>query len=335
MLINSLYKFIAKRLSPAGKNAQLTVLTYHRVLLDQDILFHHEVTCASFNAQLLRLKAVFNVLPLFDAVEHLKAGTLPDRAACITFDDGYADNATNAALILQRHGLTATFFIATAYLNGGRMFNDTVIESIRRCQSSGLDLTALGLGQYDLATSDAKVSAIGQILPQIKYLPWAERETLAAHIAKLAFSGTLPDNLMMTTDQLKGLQRAGMEIGGHTARHPILAKLDADAVRREIFSGRQFLEDALGVPVRLFAYPNGKPGIDFLPEQANIVRELGFAAAVTTQSGAASQSTDPYQLPRFTPWRPDVACFIPELLINLRNSRRVIWSRREPLCLIH
>jgi len=324
MLINSFFKFIANRLSPSGENARLTILIYHRVLLDKDILFHHEVTCASFNAQLLRLKAVFNVLPLFEAVERLKAGTLPARAACITFDDGYADNATNAALILQRHGLTATFFIATAYLNGGRMFNDTVIESIRRCQSGKLDLTTLGLGEYDLSTPAAKVSAIGQILPHIKYLPFEEREAVAAKIAKLAFSGELPDNLMMTTEQLKGLRVAGMEIGGHTARHPILAKLDAEAVKQEILAGKNFLEDALGMPVRLFAYPNGKPGIDFLPGQANIVRELGFAAAVTTQSGAASPSGDPYQLPRFTPWRPNVACFIPELLINLRNSRRAI-----------
>jgi len=91
-------------------------------------------------------------------------------------------------------------------------------------------------------------------------------------------------------------------------------------VKREILAGRQFLEDALGVSVRLFAYPNGKPVIDFLPEQACMVRELGFAAAVTTQSGAASRSTDPYQLPRFTPWRHDVTNFIPELLNNLRKT---------------
>jgi len=324
MLINSFYKFIANRLSPAGANARLTILIYHRVLLEQDLLFHHEVTCASFNEQMLRLKAVFNVLSLFDAVERLKAGTLPARAACITFDDGYADNATNAALILQRHGLTATFFIATDYLNGGRMFNDTVIESIRRCPLARLDLTCLGLGKHDLSTHAEKVGTVSQILSQIKFLPLEVREEISANIAKLAVSGKLPDNLMMTTDQLKGLREAGMEIGGHTARHPILAKLGVDEVKQEILAGKQFLEDALGVPIRLFAYPNGKPGIDFLPEQANIVREVGFAAAVTTQSGAASQAGDPYQLPRFTPWRPNVAYFIPELLINLRNSRRAI-----------
>jgi len=322
MLINGFYKLIASRISPAGINARLTILIYHRVLAEQDSLFRNEVTCASFDAQMSRLKLVFNVLPLTEAVERMKAGTLPARAACITFDDGYADNATNALPILQSHGLTATFFIATAYLNGGRMFNDTVIEAIRHCPSSHLDLSELALGSHDLSTNEAKACAINKILRHIKYLPLQEREEIAGRISKLSLSGALPDNLMMTTAQLQNLHMAGMTIGGHTARHPIVAKLDADAVRCEIQEGRQFLENTLGVPVRLFAYPNGKPGVDYLPEQANIVRELGFVAGFSTQHGVATQFSDPYQLPRFTPWRPSTAWFIPELLMNLRNSTR-------------
>ena len=320
MLINGFYKFIASRISPAGINARLTILIYHRVLAEQDSLFRHEVTCESFDAQMSHLKLVFNVLPLVEAVERMKAGTLPARAACITFDDGYADNATNALPILQSHGLTATFFIATAYLNGGRMFNDTVIEAIRHCPSSRLDLSELALGSHDLSTNEAKACAINKILRLIKYLPLHERQEIADRTSKLALSGTLPDNLMMTTAQLENLQMAGMTIGGHTARHPIIAKLDADDVRCEIQEGRQFLENALGVPVSLFAYPNGKPGVDFLPEQASIVRELGFVAGFSTQHGVATQFSDPYQLPRFTPWRRGMAWFIPELLMNLRNS---------------
>lgn len=73
--------------------------------------------------------------------------------------------------ILQKHGLHATFFIATAYLNGGRMFNDTVIESIRCAESDHLDLSDVGLGTHDVSTPQAKARAIGHILPIVKYLP--------------------------------------------------------------------------------------------------------------------------------------------------------------------
>jgi peptidoglycan/xylan/chitin deacetylase (PgdA/CDA1 family) len=44
---------------------------------------------------------------------------LADPLACITFDDGHADNFHIALPILQGHGLPATFFIATGFLDGG------------------------------------------------------------------------------------------------------------------------------------------------------------------------------------------------------------------------
>lgn len=317
MIANLLYKFLGNRLSPAGSNGRLSILIYHRVLAGQDPLFPHEATMDTFDEQMSRLKAVFNVLPLSEAITRLRKGALPARAASITFDDGYADNATIALPILQRHGLTATFFIATAYLNGGRMFNDTVIEAIRRTQHDILNLTELGLGKHDSASHEAKARAINQILPIVKHLPLKEREEKVARLCELATCGPLPNDLMMTTDQLKALHAAGMEIGGHTARHPILAGLDDTAAQQEIADGKEFLEGMLGEKIRLFAYPNGKPGVDYLPEQAAIVSKLGFDAAVSTQPGAAMRTSDLFQLPRFTPWSTNSSRFIPSLLGNL------------------
>lgn len=317
MVLNPIYKLLGNRLAPAGPAGRLSILIFHRVLAVQDPLFPHEATVDTFDAHMAHLKAVFTVLPLTEAIARLKTGSLPARAASITFDDGYADNVTNALPILQQHGLPATFFIATAYLDGGRMFNDTVIEAIRRTPHDRLDLHELGLGLHDMESNAAKSRAIGQILPKVKPLPSDEREATVARLCELADCGMLPEDLMMTTDQLRSLHAAGMDIGAHTARHPILANMDDAAVRQEIAEGKAFLEAALGERIRLFAYPNGKPGKDYLPEQAAIVRELGFEAAVSTQPGVAVRVSDPFQLPRFTPWSRNANRFIPSLLSNL------------------
>jgi len=319
MLVNSAYKFIGNRLSPAGTRARLSILIYHRVLAETDPIFPNEVTARLFDAQMARLKLVFNVLPLHAAVTQLNAGTLPARAACITFDDGYADNLTLATPILKKHGLHATFFIATAYLNGGRMFNDTVIEAIRHSRDDELDISALGLGRHDVGTPQAKRDAIIKILPKVKYLPLNQREDKVAELARMVSDIPLANDLMMTTAQLKALHVAGMGIGGHTSRHPILANLDDSALRQEITEGKEFLETTLGEKIALFAYPNGKPDTDYLPRQASIVRELGFDVAVSTQQGVATQTSDLFQLPRFTPWQPNPSRYIPALLDNLRR----------------
>ena len=67
----------------------------------------------------------------------------------------------------------------------------------------------------------------------------------------------------------------------------------------------------------LFAYPNGKPGEDYLPRDVALVRELGFDAAVSTAWGASGHGSDPFQLQRFTPWDRTKARFGLRLLRNL------------------
>jgi peptidoglycan/xylan/chitin deacetylase (PgdA/CDA1 family) len=84
--------------------------------------------------------------------------------------------------------------------------------------------------------------------------------------------------------------------------HPILARLTDEQALQEIGNSKQFLENLLGERIGLFAYPNGKPGEDYSPQTVEVVRSLGFDAAVSTQWGASCQGDDMLQIKRFTPW---------------------------------
>lgn len=320
MIRKRLFQLVGNKLAPSGIHGRLSILIYHRVLSEPDEIFPQETTAERFDLEMAELKSSFNVLKLSEAIDRLKAGSLPARAACVTFDDGYADNLHVALPILQKHNLVATFFIATSYLDGGRMFNDTVIESVRQFAGPRIDLSKLGFGELDLSTPQLKANAIGTILKQVKYQHPPEREQTVATIASLAGATSLPQNLMMSSAELRRLHGAGMEIGGHTSTHPILARLDDAAAKKSIGDGKDFLEGLLGERIKLFAYPNGKPGVDYLPAQARIVQNLGFEGAVTTQPGASTRRTDPYQLPRFTPWKKPMWAFTPQLLQNLANA---------------
>lgn len=312
----SIATFLFQRASPAGPKARLSVLIFHRVLPAPDPLFPDEMYAARFDELCGWLATWFNVLPLDLAVQRMQAGTLPARAACITFDDGYADNHHAAMPILQRHGLTATFFIATGFLDGGRMWNDTIIESVRACQAPVLDVSALGLGSHALGTVAAQQGAISALIGQIKYRPVAERISLTEDIARLA-NVELPKNLMMTSTEVKAMREAGMQIGAHTVSHPILAKLTDDQSRAEIDESKRFLEQLLGERISVFAYPNGKPGEDYSPQSVEVVRSLGFDAAVSTQWGASRMGDDPLEIKRFTPWDKTRLRFGLRLLSNL------------------
>ena len=88
------------------------------------------------------------VLPLDAAVAALDAGTLPDRAVCLTFDDGYASVVETAWPILRDRGLAATLFVVSGYLSGvGRFAWDQVEPRHDR---------------HRLARSDELVAAAGE-----------------------------------------------------------------------------------------------------------------------------------------------------------------------------
>lgn len=312
-------KSFAGVLSPGGRRGRLSIFIFHRVLSQKDPLFPDEPDVDRFDEMMGWVAKWFQVLPLDRAITQLRAGTLSARAAAITFDDGYADNATNALPILKRHGMSGTFFVATSFLDGGRMWNDTLIEAIRGCQTESLDLREGGLGYFKLGSVGERRLAIEALLGRVKYLAPDQRQE-AVESVQGAAAVALPDDLMMTVGQVLQLRNSGMQIGAHTCTHPILARLSDREALKEIKSSKVVLEALLDEPVSLFAYPNGKPGKDYLGQHAVMVRQAGFAAAVSTAAGVSSASTDPFQLPRFTPWDRTRLRYGMRLMRNLRAA---------------
>jgi peptidoglycan/xylan/chitin deacetylase (PgdA/CDA1 family) len=265
-----------------------------------------EPDVSAFRAQLTFLARNMCILPLNEALKRLASGALPGRAMSITFDDGYANNYSCALPVLRSLGVPATVFVATGYLDGGCMWNDMVIEVFRLCRKPSLDLRTLApgtsLGHYELRTVAQRRAGKVAVVDALKYLSLAERAALARRIAELA-EVEVPSNIMLTSDEVRGLKRAGVEIGAHTVNHPILSSISPDEARREISDGAAQLEAITGERPEVFAYPNGRSGLDFRPEHAAMVRDAGFTYALTTDQGIGRQGTDPYMLPRIALWQ--------------------------------
>ena len=304
------------RMLSTPRGPRLSILIFHRVLAQSDPLLPGEPDARQFEQRLRWVSSAFRVMPLVEASRRLRDGSLPVNAACITFDDGYADNMTIATPILAKLRLHATFFIATGFLDGGRMWNDTVTESVRLARGPVLDLSTLGLGTWPCSDDTKRVAAIGGLIGQLKYLPQAQRTARVAQIADVVGLPAKSD-LMMTRDQVRTMRRYGMSIGGHTVTHPILTTLTLDEARREIVDGRRDLEETVGDRIKTFAYPNGKPLQDYDHSHVELVRELGFDAAVSTAWGVSKRDSDRFQLARFTPWDANTTKFGLRLVHNM------------------
>lgn len=304
-----------------GGRRPLSILIYHRVLTERDWMLPDVPIADEFRWQMSLMKRHFNMLSLPDAVRLLRENRLPARAACITFDDGYADTATVAYPILAELEIPMTIFVASGYLDGGIMWNDAILESVRRFSTNTLDLQEVGLPCYSLASRTEKQQAAYDLMARCKYLESGQRQHVADYLVRKA-SSMLPNTLMMTHTQTRNLAERGVEMGGHTLNHPILTRLTPAEAQAEIADGKAHLESITGRPVRLFAYPNGQAGVDYNPSHIHMVQEAGFEAAVTTDQGVSSYKTDPFQLPRYTPWAKSKSRFLLRMALNSRVQSR-------------
>ncbi len=304
-----------------SQSPRLSILIFHRVLPAPDPLFPTEVDAPRFDSMMTTVAKAFNVMPLAEAVRSLQQSRLPPRALAITFDDGYADNEEIALPILQRHGLPATFFVATGFLDGGRMWNDTVIECIRHTARSSIEVEELGVLGLPTQSVAERRTAIARLIPLIKYKDFGGRESLLKALHKSCGSPELSQALMMRSEQVRSLHGAGMEIGAHTVNHPILAAVSDSEARRELQQGRDALQQLTQTPVVTLAYPNGRPASDYDQRHVAIARELGFQQAVTTAVGVARTGDDVFQLPRFTPWDRSLSRWTMRLLLSRGNTQ--------------
>ena len=113
---------------------------------------------------------------------------------------------------------------------------------------------------------------------------------------RMSFKGTECLNL----GEIRELHSQGFSIGSHTVTHPNLSLLNQEEVENELSGSMKSLEDALGAPVNLFAYPFAFPETNrrFVGRLAGLLSQCGYESGVTTMLGTAHRGNNRFFLPR-------------------------------------
>jgi peptidoglycan/xylan/chitin deacetylase (PgdA/CDA1 family) len=273
----------------------LSILMYRQVRRAPDPLFPDDVDARRLEQHLRLLTRWFRILPLDEAVRRLRERSLSGPTACLTFEHGYAEHAQVVLPLLVRFNVSATFFVASGYLDGGCMWPDAVSQVLRDAPGDRLNLARSGFGSYDIASISQRRAVLHMLLSVLRQMPHEER------ILRVQSMARQPHPTMLSSDELLALHRAGMAIGAQTVGAPALSSISNAQARTEIADGRAVLQRIIQAPVRHFAYPGGIPGEDFEPRHTNMLRSQAFEGALTSAAGAARPDSDPFLLPRFTP----------------------------------
>jgi peptidoglycan/xylan/chitin deacetylase (PgdA/CDA1 family) len=101
-----------------------------------------------------------------------------------------------------------------------------------------------------------------------------------------------------TLAQIKELAAAGVEIGGHSRNHPDIGSIDDEATLvDEVVTSSRDLEDAIGRPVRYFAFPFGQHA-NLSRRAFELAADAGFEGLVSAYGGYNFPGDDPFHLQR-------------------------------------
>ena len=230
---------------PARRRAAIARAAQHKEPVR--ILFYHRVADnfpnrwtmrpSTFASQIHWLRERFDLVTLAEAQKRIASGRNRFPTACITFDDGYADNRRGAIPLLLKYNIPFTYFVSTDHVLRGQPFPHDV--------EAGQPLAVNTL----------------------------------AHLREMA--------------------AAGVEIAAHTRSHANLGAINSTVqLQHEIVGAKRELEEAIGVPVRYFAFPYGLHE-NMSTAAFRIAYEAGFAGVCSAYGGYNFPGDDPFHLRRF------------------------------------
>jgi peptidoglycan/xylan/chitin deacetylase (PgdA/CDA1 family) len=277
---------IARR---AGAWRGVLVLNYHRIGVPDANGFEPEIWSASesaFAAQVELVARNFEVVPPSDLVERPRAR---GRRVLLTFDDGYRDNFTVALPVLRAHGVTATFFVVPGFVDSPRVpWWDEIAWMVNHSPHDVVDWPEHGLARLHLADPPGREAASAAIAGVYKRLPGdataAFLDEAAARLGSGRAPASLGQDLWMSWDDVRELERSGMTVGGHSLTHPVLARLDPAGQAREVEGCAARLKEKLGRPMKYFSYPVGLDGT-YDATTRELLRGAGVELAFAFQGG--------------------------------------------------
>lgn len=293
-------------LAPLRPRSRVTLLTYHRVTMpvptypfDAEVV---DATPSEFDQQLRDLAKYAHVVGVTELRELVEAGKAPPNTVAITFDDGYKECVDVVLPMLQRHGLRATFFVATGNVTERRLFWwDRIAYALKRAKTQRFTLSYPKPMEVDASdparafkpladcvkgTQGLDVERFVDELTEKSGAPWSRE-----------LERKYADELLMTWDDLRTLRKAGMDVQSHTRSHRVLPTLSLDEMVTEFQSSKEDLERELGETPFALAYPCGRIGKE-LPVIREAATRTGYKLGFSNASGVNAPSWDALNLGR-------------------------------------
>lgn len=275
--------------------ANARILMYHRFPGSPEDLQRR------LTAQCEHLRRYYHPISLDELAQAVRDDrSLPPNSLAITIDDGYRDFEL-AFPVFQEFGLKVTLYVVAGFAAGDLwLWPDQLLYLLENSSLEEAEVPIpTGYAHLDLTNPSAAFDSFCQTLIG---MPNQDRlnvlHSLPA-ILKTELPTHAPERFApLSWPELRAMAAQGLDIGAHTVHHPILSKLEIPTeLQQEIAGSKARIEEATGVPVKHFCYPNGKfPDVN--DAVAAAAEAAGFSSAVLAESGWAGPPFSMHRLKR-------------------------------------
>jgi len=255
---------------------------YHRFHCGSD---NGGISADAFERQVAFLSEFCECITISDLTERIKGGERISRGkpvVCVTVDDGYSDFYEVAFPILGKYQVPATFYVTTGFVDRASwLWYDRLKWIVDNNVTNGVTV-----GAHEFQPEEWNQDKTGIWSRLVSDFLKKDGSIIEGHLGELEkqVGACVPDKApstyeAVTWDQLREMQEAGIEIGGHTVNHYSLGRLAREDVFEELEICRNRLTEELGRPPTAFCFPNGQPA-DVPADHAKILRRTGFDSSV-------------------------------------------------------
>lgn len=286
----------------------VTVFMYHDIGADDENVDVWQIVRRSdFLRQIDYVRRHYDIVSLDDALAALHG---PEEGrerpmAVFTFDDGHRGYVDHLLPVTQSEALPVTLYIATGHIESGQPYwFDRLINHLQSTRPIHLDLNRFGLGCHWINGTHGPQNwaRIQAVLMAIKSLPVEQCDAVTdAIIEQIPQAGPAPMVPLQPQEVQVLAQAKGITIGAHTDGHEVLPKLSLDEARHSIARSVIKLQEWTGQTPRHFAYPAGYHNHAL----QNLVESMGFATAMTTDTGIWHRHESLFRIPRISIGRYD------------------------------
>lgn len=295
---------VSSALNPHG----LVIFLFHGVIEKN----HHPVRNYTgkhlekelFEACIARLTREGKALSMDQVLEFCSGQKpLPPRSYAITFDDGFENNVTIAAPILQRWETPAMIYLTSAFVEGNRMsWIDRIERAVEETSEESIQSENTPVS-FPLINRDDKIAFLNAVRTYVKNNPDCDPEKIADRICvqlrdRREGRSNDPLDRKLSWQQIREARESGiLAFGGHSHTHRILSFLPVDQLAEELDTSLALLRERAEIGPEHYSYPEGLAHC-FTEEVIAALKQRGVKCCPTAIAGVNRLPADPFRLCR-------------------------------------